>query len=236
MTDWRETIERGAERMGVVLSAGQVDALVEHLSLLREASGRLNLTSVPPEGYPTLHVLDSLAAAADLATAPPGPFIDLGSGAGFPGIPLAVVSGRHADLVESTGKKARFLERVVGELRLDATVHGIRAEEAVAAGLTDRAAAVARAVSSLPSLLELAAPLLAVDGLAVCLKGDLGDEEIQRGRRAAEMLGMRERSIREVTVPGLDARRTVAVYEKTGRKPRVALPRRPGTAQRKPLT
>ena len=94
--------------------------------------------------------------------------------------------------------------------------------------------AVARAVTGLPSLLALPAPLLLRGGILVCLKGMPGEAEVERVRRAAAICGLTELSCREVSVPGLEARRTIVSYRKEG-DATLRLPRRAGMAQRQPL-
>jgi 16S rRNA (guanine527-N7)-methyltransferase len=233
--EWRDQIAAGARASGLELSEEQLLRIVSHLEALERASATLNLTAVSPDDYAALHVLDSLVAAPLLEEAPEGPFADLGTGAGFPGIPLAVASGRHVDLIEATGKKARFLETFVADSCLKATVRNVRAEEAAGSPAKTYSAVVARAVTALPSLAELGAPLLVRGGRLLCLKGSLSDEERERGRSAARIVGLSEVECRSVEVPGLDAERAIVVYERTG-KPSVPLPRRPGMAQRHPLT
>jgi 16S rRNA (guanine527-N7)-methyltransferase len=194
----------------------------------------MNLTSIDAADAVALHVLDSLTALRALQAAPMGPFADLGSGPGYPGIPLSIVSGRAVALVESVKKKASFLERVIGDLRLEATVHPIRAEE-LALEMPGRFSAVtARALSSLPALVELATPLLAPGGVLICMKARLDDEELRRGDLAGALCGLQRESIDRVSVPGIDVERTIVTYRRSSLS-RVRLPRRPGMAQRQPL-
>lgn len=228
------TIAAGALEMGIALTGTQVSSLATHLEMVFEANETMNLTSIARADAVPLHVLDSLFALAPLAAAPAGPFADLGTGAGYPGIPLAVVSGRPAALVESVRKKAAFLERAVAGLRLEATVHPIRAED-LAREMPDAFAAVtARALSSLPSLVELAAPMLKLGGVLICLKGRLEDDEVRRGDRACELCGMGRESTEPVSVPGVEGQRAIVVYRRLSAA-QVRLPRRPGMAQRQPL-
>jgi 16S rRNA (guanine527-N7)-methyltransferase len=194
----------------------------------------MNLTTIPSEQFASLHVLDSLSALPYLDSAPPGRFADIGAGAGYPGIPLAIASARPVDLVESVRKKASFLSRVCAELCLEATVHAIRAEELALVNGGAYSAVVARALSSLPSLAELASPLLAIGGVLICLKGSPEESELQRGDVAANVCGLKRQMIESVAIPGVDARRSVVVYRKE-RGPRMPLPRRVGLAQRQPL-
>jgi 16S rRNA (guanine527-N7)-methyltransferase len=229
-----EQIAAGIDALGLRGPHGVADALARHVQLVLEANAVFNLTSISPEDAASLHVLDSLTALPFLEAAPPGVFADIGSGAGFPGIPLAMMSGRPVALVESVGKKADFLVRAVADLRLDATVHRARAEELAQTHPESFSAVTARALSSLPSLVELSAPLLLAGGLLVCLKGQPPESELEGGRAAAALCGMREDRVEQLSVPGTDARRCVVVYRRVGSS-QVRLPRRPGMAQRKPL-
>lgn len=220
--------------MGLALPEAKVMLLARHLEMVLSANEEFNLTRIEKDDAVRLHVLDSCAAAPALRDAPKGQFADIGSGAGYPGIPLSILTDRPVALVESVGKKAAFLERVVGELCLNATVHGDRAESLALTHPRGFAAVTARAVSSLPSLVELAAPLLASGGLLLCLKGWPQDEELGRGRAAGVLCGMTQESVVELQIPGEELRRTVVTYRRTG-KIRASLPRRPGMAQRRPL-
>lgn len=220
--------------MGIDAFGDAVAALTAHATMVLEVNQVMNLTSIPEEDFVPLHVLDSLSALTFLQDEPEGPFADLGSGAGYPGIPLAIMTGRHASLVESVRKKATFLEGIAADLRLKATVHPIRAEELALRQPAAFNVVVARALSALPSLVELASPLLADSGALICMKGRPDDEELARGDRAAALCGMRREVVQGVVVPGVEAERTIVVYRKVG-KPRTRLPRRNGMAQRQPL-
>lgn len=236
-SDWdgaAAEIISGAETLGVRLSRSGAELLVEHARMVYEANEGLNLTRIPAAAAMSHHVLDSLSGLPAMSDAPDGPWADIGSGAGYPGIPLAVVGNRHVDLVESVGKKARFLEGVVAALCLDATVRDCRAEEAALEFHGAYSAVSARAVSALPSLVELASPLLRRGGRLVCWKGALVQEEIDRGATVAAQCGMRLVGATAVEVLGAGVARTLVVFEKTGAS-RMKLPRRPGMAQRHPF-
>lgn len=234
MRDTGSRIAQGLTALGISHTDPQVRSLARHLELLAVANAEFNLTAVPEDQFVPLHVLDSAAALPRLAEAPQGPFADLGSGPGFPGVPLAILSGREATLVESVKKKAMFLESVIADLRLEASVRGIRAEELARERPGAYAAATARALASLPALVELASPLLAVGGLLICLKGAPEQGELERGDRVARLCGMERVETAQVVVPGVDARRALVVYRR-GAAEGIALPRRIGLAQRQPL-
>lgn len=229
-----EIVERLA-RMGLTPNSAQLAMLVRHAEMLAEANSTLNLTRLTSDqDVALLHVADSLTALPSLAAAPPGPFADLGSGGGYPGIPLGVMSGRHATLVEARKKKAAFLLAVIDAIRLDADVKAMRAEELAESEPGSFSAVVARALAPLPSLVELASPLLRRGGLLVAMKGRPSDDELAAGDRAAELAGMRRASTTSVQLPGDDSGRVVVTYAKTA-KPRIRLPRRLGMAQHSPL-
>jgi len=223
-----------AAAAGIALTGGSALVLAQHLRMVYETNEHTNLTRVSPADAATLHVVDSLSGLPEMSASPSGSWIDIGSGAGYPGIPLGVVGLRHIELVESVGRKAQFLERVVRELCLDTTVRHSRAEEVALERAGQYAAVAARAVSELPALVELAAPLLVMGGRLVCWKGDPATEELSRGDRVAQKVGMRRVVVRDVSLPGTDARRSLIVYERTG-PGGVKLPRRIGLAQSKPL-
>lgn len=227
-------ISAGLRELGIGATDDQIALLSRHLELVYETNAEMNLTAIPEDQAIPLHLLDCAAALPLLTDAPQGPFVDLGSGAGFPGITLSVLSGRPVHLVESVRKKAAFLERTAGELCLKSTVHPIRAEELAHEAPASFAAVTARALSALPSLVELAAPLLVMDGRLICLKGSPTAEEIERGDAVAAKCGMRRHAVTGLRVPGIDGQRVAIVYAKTG-PARLKLPRRNGMAQRQPL-
>jgi 16S rRNA (guanine527-N7)-methyltransferase len=220
-------------RLGIVLTAVIADALARHLRMVYGANEHTNLTRVPWDAAPMLHVADSLSGLAWMEDSPSGPWADIGSGAGFPGIPLAVLSGRHVDLIESVRKKATVLSAICEELCLDVSVLACRAETAAEMRPGGWSAVSARAVAPLPALVELASPLLVQGGMLVCWKGALTSEEEARGARAARIVGMSPATTRRFQLPD-GAERAIVTYVRTGR-PSVGLPRRPGMAQRSPL-
>lgn len=229
----RELMEL-CERGGVKITQDSAEAMFRHTTLVYETNSHTNLTRVPETDAPSLHVLDSLTGLATMEAGPEGPWLDIGSGAGYPGVPLAIISERHVDLLESVGRKARFLEHVARELRLDATVRQSRAEDAANETPGHYAAISARAVAELPALVELASPLLMVGGRLVCWKGEPSKEEVERGDKVASRTGMRRVSTERVQLPGVDAQRVLVSYERAGAAS-VKLPRRVGLAQSKPL-
>jgi len=233
----RDAIIAACGRLTVSISDKQAYLLSKHLEMVLDGNRKFNLTAITDVADAiVLHVVDSLMVLPEISSAPEGPIADIGTGPGFPGIPLAVMTGRRVDLVESIGKKARFLETVVDTLELCDTVKVIneRAEQLASHTRGAYGAVTARAVTSLPALVELSAPLLRLEGILVSLKGRVGADELDSGAKAAAMVGLTYSGIRKYTLLDHDAARSCVTYTRTGSSS-IQLPRRAGLAQRKPL-
>lgn len=226
-----------AGRAGIDLEAAQAETCIAYLLELLAENQRVNLTRiVDPDVAVSLHVLDSLLALPELQSAPPGEFLDLGSGGGFPGVPLSIASSRGATLLDSVGKKAAAVAGVLERTGLASQVSAIaaRAEDHAKESRGHYAAVVARAVARLPSLVELAAPLLMEGGVLISLKGRPESTERESGAVVAAKVGMMEQSWRAATLPPGDEIRTIVVYRRCGDST-IPLPRRSGMAQKRPL-
>ena len=215
----------------------QMALLERYLDLVMVANEQVNLTRITSrEEARVLHIEDSLAGLPEVQAAPAGLLGDMGSGAGFPGIPLAAVTGRKTVLIESVGKKAAFLKVFVDELGLAGRVEVFsgRLEELCETRRGAFAVMTARALSQTGSLMELAAPLLAQGGRLVCYKAQPSEEELAHAMELQETLGLKFVSRRNFTLSDGETHRCILVFEKVA-KPKVKLPRRPGMAQKKPL-
>jgi len=189
----REKLISELKKMGVKPGRGCLEGLLEYGRALQEKSKKLNL--VAPGDEPRLlerHLLDSLAPLPLLARWG-GPWMDLGSGGGLPGIPLALCwEKRPGFLVESRAKKAYFLEKITSALELE-DIH-IISKRAEALGHDPQwreqmFLVMARGLAPLPSLLELAFPLLKTGGSLLAWKGPGLEEELSRSEKALELLG-----------------------------------------------
>jgi len=237
MTSAVQEIERALAQAGVSSSREVTSLLAVQLELVLEENQRMNLTAIrDPDRAVWLHVVDSLLGLGALEYCLPGSLCDIGSGAGYPGIPLALETGRRVTLVESVAKKARFLQHLIEVLGLSGEALPIRAEALARDREGSYSAVTARAVSALPSVLELATPLLKQGGRVICFKGAPEAMEEERGEAAAMLLGLSWVSREEFTLPLPEGpvRRTVIVYART-RVAGVHLPRREGLAQHSPL-
>lgn len=210
------------------------ELLKRHLELVIEANKTTNITRIATwdEGM-LLHVEDSLVGLPELEAAPEGRVVDIGSGAGYPGIPLAIESGRPMLLADSVGKKTAILASMVAELGLDdVEVYTGRIEDLGREKPAAFAAVTARALAQLSVLMELASPLLQMGGRLICYKANVSDEELSHALALQKQLGMKLVSDRTVAL-GENVRRIIC-FEKTAR-PQVKLPRKTGMAQKRPL-
>lgn len=194
-----ETFLAKAKELGLEFDEGDLSRLGLYLALLLDANNAFNLTAIrdPAEAW-TRHILDSLTLIPVLAELPENSrVIDVGSGGGLPGIPLAItMPSIRFTLLEATGKKAAFLNDLRAPLALSNTeVLNQRAESAAhlhkAGGHREKyAAAVARAVGPLAVIAELTAGFVEVGGIVALIKGEKAEQELEEGAKACEMLGV----------------------------------------------
>ena len=237
--EYADALEDGLRALELDMPADARAILDGHVRLLLAWTTAINLTAIrEPADVARLHVLDSLAAAPVLRSRGISRLLDLGSGGGFPGIPLAAALGSdRALLVDSVGKKVRFLETVIRATGLERRVAAeAQRSEAIARDPRDREAwpaVTARAVTSLAELVELALPLVAPGGVLVAWKRYPVDEELDAAAGALRALRAGRPEIQRVRVPGLEDHRLVVV-------PRdgpidVRYPREPSERRRRPL-
>lgn len=211
--------------------------LEKHLQLVIEANKTTNLTRITDvETARILHIEDSLVALQEINAAPQGEYADIGSGAGYPGIPLALATQRKTMLVDSVKKKAAFLEQFVDKLGLkdSVSVYSGRVEELSIERPKSFSVITARAFSSLSSILELTNPLLCRHGQVICYKAHVPKEEYDHAIELEKLLGMKLVSDREALLSDGDTYRRILVFEKE-HTAKVKLPRRNGMAQKKPF-
>lgn len=232
----------GAQELNITLKPDHLDALRIYQEALVTWNQQFNLTAITDDvGIQIRHFLDSLSCL--LALKPGERFngkrvIDVGTGAGFPGIPLKILCpGIKLTLLEATAKKVRFLQHVVDRLGLrDVTmIHG-RAET-LGQDPTHREQyhwAMARAVADLPILLEYLLPLMAINGRALAQKGEGAPAEVQRSAWALNQLGGQVRRLVPVNLRGLNETRYLVLVDKVAATPE-KYPRRPGMPSKRPL-
>lgn len=214
----------------------QQKLIKQHLELIQEANKQTNLTRIDTfEQGMLLHVEDSLAALPELEDAPKGLYGDLGSGGGFPGIPLAIATGRKTVLIDARQKKMEAVARVIEELGLQDQISTYAGRAELLARKQPKSFTVltARALAQLSVLEELASPLLKQDGRLICYKANVTEEELNHAKEVEKQTGMSLINDRQFTL-GEDITRRILVFEKTS-KPQTKLPRQEGAAQKNPL-
>jgi len=232
-------VHEAQQLFGVHLTGRQVVALMTFERELLAWNEKFNLTAIRDvEGIRTKHFLDSFSCVLAWKENPPRRLIDIGTGAGFPGIPLKILyPSMRLTLVESVGKKTNFCRHMVETLKLDDTeVVTARAED-VGQMPAHREAydwAVARAVANLQVLAEYLLPLVQVGGAMLAQKGQSGPAETHKAEKALKILGGRTRQLLPVTLPGVADERFLVVMDKVAATP-PQYPRKPGIPAKKPL-
>ena len=223
----------------VHITGRQVMALITYEKELIEWNQKFNLTAIrDTESIRTKHFLDSFSCVLAWKASPPNHLIDIGTGAGFPGIPLKILyPSLKLTLVESVGKKAMFCQHMVRVLGLEhVNVIQARAED-LGQNLEHREKydwAIARAVASLNVLSEYLIPLVKVGGMALAQKGESGPAEAQSAEKAMELLGGKLKQLIPVNLPGVADDRYLIVVEKVAATP-PKYPRKPGIPMKQPL-
>ena len=237
MTNW---IEAAKIDFSVELSAKQIAQFQTYLDELLEWNQKFNLTAIRDvEGIEIKHFLDSLSVVQALSKgSKPKAMIDIGTGAGFPGIPLKILYPEaKLTLVESIKKKAGFCEHVAEKLELsDVIVSTARAEEIGQDKLHREQydLVLARAVAKMPILVEFLLPLATLGGLVVMQKGSSAKEEAEESKNAIRLMGGKMLDLFQITLPGLEDERFMVVLEKIKATPS-EFPRRVGIPAKSPI-
>ena len=236
-----ELLAKGAAQLGLSLTLGQVESFRVYHRELAAWNRRMNLTAiVDSEEAQVRHFVDSLTVARVL-TGPVrdhGRMLDVGAGAGFPGLPLKLVFPEmHLSMLDSVGKKTSFLEHMVETLGLeDVDIYNGRAEDlAMRPELRESFdVVVSRGVARMRVLMEYTLPYCRVGGIVVTLKKGGIEPEVSDALHAMDVLAGRIREMCGVTVDGLDDGRVLVVVDKVKPTP-AKFPRRPGLPAKRPL-
>ena len=228
-----QTLLDSCAALGVPLTAAQAEKLCEFGARLLEQNRVMNLTAITePQAVAKLHFADCLALLRIV------PFsgkrvIDVGCGAGFPGVPLAIASPQtQVTLLDSLGKRVNWLKEILPQLGVSAQCITARAEEAVADRRESYDYAVSRAVARLNILLELLAPYVRVGGAVVAMKGSAAKEELAECAGAMKKLGLQQEAFLEFPVDG--ASHAVIILRKVAPTPE-KYPRRYAKIKQSPL-
>lgn len=218
------------------ISENEIEKFYQYMKLLLEWNEKINLTAITDEEeIIKKHFIDSLTISKLIKE--DTSVVDVGTGAGFPGMPLAITKKVNVTLVDSLNKRINFLNIVKDSIKLENvnTVHS-RAEEV---GQNEKYRekfdyAVSRAVAPINVLLEYTLPLVKVGGYCLCMKGPKVIDEMQGIENVAEKLGGKYIKLEELEIPGEESRKNVIIVkkvEKTNKK----YPRKPGTPAKQPL-
>lgn len=237
--EFRDEVQKAASDFGTPLDATQTDQLVSYYSLLLEWNNKMNLTAITdPYEVAVKHIVDSLSAFDSSLFRDGIRAIDVGTGAGFPGLVLKIYfPSMELVLLDSLQKRVKFLEEVVSALGLKGVscVHGRAEEAARQKDYRERFdLAFSRAVARLSVLAEYTLPFVRVGGSLLALKGAKYAEEMAEAETAAKILGGSVPTSKTVKLPGLDDGRAIVRIDKIKPTPKV-YPRKSGTPEKKPL-
>ena len=232
MSEMKNTLVSGLPLLNLELSDEICDTLCAFGAAMVRQNEVMNLTGITDDkGVANLHLLDSLTvmASADLSGKT---LIDVGCGAGFPGVPLAIASGATVTLLDSLGKRMKWLESCLPQLGIEAECVTARAEEAVATRRESYDFATSRAVARLNILLELTAPYVKVGGAVLAMKGTAAREELAECANAMKKLGLKLEGVKEFPIDGTN--HAVIVLRKVAPTPK-QFPRRFAKIKQSPL-
>ena len=224
-----------ANEIDIILEENQIENFYKYMNLLLEWNEKMNLTAIiEPNGVILKHFVDSLTISNLIEKGQN--VIDVGTGAGFPGIPLSIVNNENITLLDSLNKRIIFLEEVINKLELKniKAVHA-RVEE-FAKNKKEREmydVATSRAVAPLNVLLEYLLPLVKVGGKCICMKGS-NTEEIDEAKNALKVLGGEIEKIKKIILPESDIIRNIIIVKKVKETP-LKYPRKPGTPSKEPI-
>lgn len=234
----KELLTEGAKEYSVILSNEQINKFSQYARLLVEWNEKMNLTAITdPEGIVIKHFLDSLSIA-EFIPDETKTLIDVGTGAGFPGIPLKVIrENLKVTLLDSLEKRVKFLNEICNNLMLKEilSVHGRAEDFGVDKNYRERFDFVtARAVANLPVLLEYCLPFVRIGGMFLAMKGPDAKEELIESQKALNILGGEVKDVKFFTLPHSDIERYVILIKKCRHTP-TNYPRKSGKPTKQPI-
>lgn len=235
--EFKEKIKESAEIIGVSLDEKMLEKFYNYKNLIVEWNEKINLTAITEDlEFAVKHFIDSLTINKYIETNKT--IIDIGTGAGFPGIPIKIVNPENkVILFDSLNKRLKVLDDIIEKIGLNniETLHG-RAEETFK-NKNNREKydiATSRAVAALNVLVELMLPAVKVGGICICMKGNNADSEINEAKKAIKELGGEIINVEKIILPELNLERNIVIIQKIKQTPN-KYPRKPGTPQKEPI-
>ena len=234
-----ELMKRGADEASIELSEKQYEQFIKYMRLVQEWNEKINLTAITEDNdFIKKHFIDCIKAFKSDAIVNAKTIIDVGTGAGFPGVPIAILHpNAKITLLDSLNKRINFLNIVVNELGLTnvTTIHSRAEDGARNPELREKFdVATSRAVANMAVLSEFCMPYVKKGGYFVALKGPAVDEEMQNGKNAISILGGELENIIEVSIEDTDLKHNIVEIKKVKNCPKT-YPRKAGTVNKKPL-
>lgn len=237
MEEFRKEMKQYAKEIEIELTETQINQFYTYMELLLEWNQKINLTAITnPKEIILKHFIDSLTIAKHVKKN--AKLVDVGTGAGFPGIPLKIIrEDVEITLLDSLNKRILFLEEVIKQLKLTKiqAIHA-RVEEfgKNKNGREKFDCATSRAVANLSTLAEYVLPLVKIDGCCICMKGSKIEEELEQSKKAISILGGRIEKVDCFSLPRSDIRRSIIVLYKEKITP-LKYPRKAGLPSKEPL-
>lgn len=234
-----DLMNTAAKDVGIDLTKNQYEQFIKYMRLVQEWNEKINLTAiVEDEEFIKKHFIDCIKAFKSNAIKEAKTIVDVGTGAGFPGIPIAILHPEaKITLLDSLNKRINFLNLVIKELALDnvTTIHSRAEDGARDPKLREKFdVATSRAVANMAVLSEFCMPYVKRGGYFVALKGPSIDEELKNGRNAIKILGGEFKNIIEVSVEETNLKHNIVEVAKINKCPK-EYPRKAGTVNKKPL-
>lgn len=233
--DFKNIFLKELEEINETAKEEQIEKFHKYMKLLQEWNEKINLTAIiEDKEVITKHFIDSITINKYLKDKEN--IIDVGTGAGFPGIPIKIINQElEVKLLDSLNKRINFLNEVIRECKLEKieTVHS-RIEDFAMNNKEKYDVATSRAVARLVVLLEYLLPVVKKDGICICMKSNKADEEIKEAQKALEILGGKIEKVEKFNLPGTDNERTIIIVRKIKNTPK-NYPRKAGIPTKKPL-
>jgi len=233
----KELLKEKTSKINIVLSDDKIEKFETYMNLLQEWNEKINLSSIiEDEEIIDKHFIDSLMIQRYIKG--DESIIDIGTGAGFPGIPIRIVNDDiKLTLLDSLNKRIKFLECVCEEIKLNNVefIHGRTEEIAHLEKYREKYdIATARAVARLNVLLEYCLPYVKVNGIFICMKSSDIDDELEEAKNALKILGGKIEKVDEFTLPDTDIKRKIIIIRKVA-KCNNKYPRKPGKPSKEPI-